>query len=409
VPPAPAPERTTVDRVAVAGLFVACLAGRITLDRTGIAAFGALDARLLVLPALAYLLLLRRASRPPGYRHPWPRCVPPMLAVVAVLVVSATWAPAGARVGDRLADLAALAAIVILTAAVTGADPEADIRLVLWLTMAAGLVYAVAAVRGGAGVQGRYTALGSGPNVSARVISEGIVAALALAVATRRPWLLAAVPPLAAALILSGSRGGVAALAATLVVFLWLFRSRLSTARLLAGAGFGAAVCVAVWRWAGGRAATLTDQRYSLALLADSGFSHRMPLLVDARDMWIAHPWRGAGLDSFYAMYGQYIGLGYPHDFPAAVAAEAGAVGLAAVAVCGWRWLRETRPWSRRSADRLGCMALAAYIAVESLFSGDYYDSRFAWYYAVLAVARPAYVAAATHTGRRRPGTGGRV
>jgi hypothetical protein len=41
----------------------------------------------------------------------------------------------------------------------------------------------------------------------------------------------------------------------------------------------------------------------------------------------------------------------------------------------------------------IGCAILALYVVVDSLFSGDYYDSRFAWVYAIVAVNRAATLA----------------
>jgi O-antigen ligase len=190
---------------------------------------------------------------------------------------------------------------------------------------------------------------------------------------------------LAVAAVLSGSRGGLLAfVVAGLALVVLLVRPLRSSALF----GCAAAVGLTIWYGLPHLAAdsSFVSQRYSLAELQGNDFSNRLPLLSDAWAIFTSHPWVGGGMDVFYGDVGRYVGLDYVHNFPAAVAAETGILGVVAMLLCLGVLLRAGKPWRSMSPDRVGCAVLALYIAVESLFSGDYYDTRFAWVYAIVAV-----------------------
>jgi O-antigen ligase len=190
-------------------------------------------------------------------------------------------------------------------------------------------------------------------------------------------------PILLLATALSGSRGGVAALAAVALLFLVpAARGRLRPRQLIGLAlGLAAGGCVA-WRLA--EKQTVTN-RYGLETIEEGGFSHRPQLLERALEIFVQHPLVGAGMDGYYANGGWTIGMGYPHNIIAQLAVDVGVAGLFAAFAACWFWRRETRPWSRLPAERLGCAAVAVYIAIASMFSGDLYDGRMAFIFAVFA------------------------
>jgi hypothetical protein len=193
-----------------------------------------------------------------GKVFPW------MLAILGILAASALWAPHQARIAGRFADLLALALLVVATITLTGADPEGSARLLLRLSAGAGLIYAVAGIATGAGLQGRSSAFGSEPNVYVRVVSEAAIACAALAFATKRRWPLFGIPIMCVAALLSGSRGGLVALIVAGAAFALVYYRPRRPAVLL-GSGLGAfAFVFVIWRFITARASTLVEQRYSL-------------------------------------------------------------------------------------------------------------------------------------------------
>jgi O-antigen ligase len=406
VAPPAVPSRA--EAVPIVLLYVVCLAGRYSIGHVSLLGLG--DVRVLGCGLLATVAFFWRVARHSGgYTHRWPRSAAWVLALFGLLAVAAFWAPPSARVGDKLGDLAALGVLIVVAVVVTGAEPERCARILLWLAGSTGLVYAAAAFAEGAGRQGRYTAFGGGPNVFARVVCMAILAAGVLALVRRQKWPLLAVPPLGVAAVLSGSRGGLLALGVALLVFYGLFARRLRPSAVLASAGLAIAAAALTGWLAAGQAELLAAHRYSFGDLQNTDFSYRLPLLSDAWRVFSAHPWTGGGMDAFYAGYGQYIGLGYVHNFPAAVACETGVLGAAVVVGTALRWFADGRPWRELAPERLGCVVLAAYISSESLFSGDYYDTRWMWVFALVAVNRTsttkatAWVPASDCPPARRP------
>ncbi|WP_165823201.1 O-antigen ligase family protein [Micromonospora globispora] len=375
-------------------LFVVALGGRFSLDRVGLPTYGVPDLRvpgciLLVLGTLAWYA--RRWTR--GLRRSWP---PPMVllftALIGVQLVSALWAPPGARLGKAGWDLAVLLVLVLAAMALSADDPARAARVLLALMLAAALVYTLGAILTGPQAQGRYSAFGGGPNVFVRVVCLGIIAAVTLG-AARRGWLLLMpVPLLAAAALLSGSRGGLVALVGAAVAFLVLFAPRIRLGYLIAVGAVGTLGTWAVWtlltRVAAATTAvatTMAGNRYSISGVQQGGFSDRRMLFSWAGRLFLDHPLSGAGLDGFYATFD----VSYPHNYLLALAAESGivAVGLAlAAALACWRG---GRPWAAASREQIGCAVAAVYVAIASSFSGDYYDTRFLWIFAVVAVLRP--------------------
>ena len=424
-PTRPARAARSVHRVApvrpalvapVLALLVVAYAGRFTAGRTSVGALlppalADLDVRVVALPLLAALVvheLRRRPARPPAATgavsiavpgaatpdapapDPSPlRAVPEGWLVAALLfllyqVGSGLWAPPGARVGSTVLDVASIAALTVGTHLLARGDPRSTVRAVLWFLWAAGCLYALAALAAGPGDQGRFSAFGGGPNVFVRVQVLALVALAGLLAGGAPRRLVLSVPLLGVAALLSGSRGGL--LAAVVVAAVVLVRcgprvrrAALAAAGLLAlGAVVAAVVLPSV--------ADLLTGRFVEQTIEQGYPSQRPQIWGAALALALAHPLLGVGLDGFHATAGADLGVEYPHNVVLAVLAEGGLVGAAALGVAVALWAAAVRG-RRLDPATATVVAATAYVAVASVFSGDYYDARLAWCFAALAAA----------------------
>ena len=368
-------------------LFAVALAGRFSLDRVGLPTYGVPDLRV---PGCILLLLgtivwyVKRWAH--GIRPSWP---PPMVllftALIGVQLVSALWSPPGARLGKVAWDLLALLILVLAAAVLSAGDPARAARVLLVLMLGAAIVYTVGALLASPDGQGRYSAFGGGPNVFVRVVCLGIIAAVTLA-RIRGGWLLLLpLPLLASGAVLSGSRGGLVSLVAAGVAFVVLFPGRVRVAYLIAVVALVTLSAWAVSILPDGASQEMAGDRYSVSGVQQGGFSSRPMLLARAWSLFADHPVSGAGLDSYHAL----SGLTYPHNYLLGLAAESGVVAVALFLAAAVRFWRDGRPWSAAPREQVGCAIAAIYIAVASNFSGDYYDTRFFWILAVVALLRP--------------------
>ncbi|WP_018784899.1 O-antigen ligase [Micromonospora sp. CNB394] len=367
-------------------LFLIALAGRITPERVGLQALGVEDFRRPTYAILAggVLIWQLRLVRRGGVR-PWPRFLLPFTALIALQLTSALWAPWPARMQQATEDLVLLWLLVVCTAALTAGNPRRAARVLLALMLLAGLAYAVAGLNAGAQLQGRVSAFGGGPNVFVRVVCLAAIAAVTLAVARRRWWLLVPVPVLAVAAVLSGSRGGLVAGVGTVTAFFLFFLRRRRVVVLASTLVVGGAATWLVWQVMGGAIAGLAATRYNAGVLEANGYSARPELLDVAWQLFRDNLIAGAGMDAFNVA----TGMGYPHNLVAGLAAEAGLLGLGLFAWAVVRWCRDGVAWSTATPEQIGCAVCAVYVLLASMFSGDYYDARFMWIFAVVAVSRP--------------------
>ena len=370
----------------LAALFVVALAGRFSLDRVGLPTYGVPDLRvpgcvLLVLGTLGWY-----AKR--WVSGPRPSGPPPMVlffsALIGVQLMSALWSPPGARLGKAAWDLVALLLLVLVATALSAGDPARAARVLLVLMLGAAVLYTVGALLAGPGDQGRYSAFGGGPNVFVRVVCLGIIAAVTLA-RFRRGWLLLLpLPLLAAGAVLSGSRGGLLSLVAAGVAFVVLFPRRVRVAYLIIVVAILALSAWTVSILPGNAPQTMAGNRYSVGGVQQGGFSSRPMLISRAWSLFQDHPLSGGGLDSYHATFG----FVYPHNYLLALAAESGVVAVALFLAAAVRFWCDGRPWSAAPREQVGCAVAAIYVAVASNFSGDYFDTRFFWILAVVALLR---------------------
>lgn len=370
----------------LAATFVVALMGRFTLDRLGFDQLGELDLRLVACPVLAVAVLLWRC-RPEGppQRHEWSPPLLWILALIGYLALTAFWAPHLAEVGERLTDVGTLGLLVVVVIVVSAPDPARARTVVLGMLFGSGLLYAAAGLLiGETDQQGRTTAFGGGPNVYVRVVVLGIIAAIALTICLRRRLFLLPIPVLGAAALLASSRGGVLAALATAAGFVLLFRRRLSwragaAALLVAGAGLVAALTVIdpVNR-------AMLQDRFVGDLLQEGDYSGRPALFGQALSIFADHPVAGGGLDSYYAYFGIGQNLGYPHNLVIEVAATGGLIGVGLLAAVTVSMLRTCVRQSPLSGGQVSMLMAAVFVLAASMSSGDFYDSRYLWIFAVL-------------------------
>lgn len=366
-------------------LYLSLLGGRFSFERLNTVDVGTyVDLRFVGL-AVSWMLLLPWLSM--ARERTRPTSLTPYLAAFGVfcawMLLTLGWTSPDAEVVAQAADLFYLFAFVTMALAVASRLSTRELELVWWWLLATALLYVVAALMTGPDPQGRYSALGGGPNVFVRVMTFGVLAAFVLALLRRATLVLVTVPLFVAGAVLSGSRGGLLALIlvglpAAAAVLMQL-QTRLRRRVILAGlAGTG----VATWA-AGEVVARLWQQRYVVQTLAERYDSGRASLVGLSLDMVQEHPFAGAGLGAFHATHPEWA---YPHNLVLGTAAEAGLVGVAllfVVLAVALVVVRQGTPWQPNT----WFFALAAAsVFLSAQFSGDLYDTRFLWFFLGLAV-----------------------
>ncbi len=391
------------DRYGRAVLFVAfvvLLAGRFTLDRLG-ATYPKWDLRwggVIVLLVMCLVWAATARQRSPragtGALFGW------FLAWVGWLALSAAWAPKGAREPDVLIDLALMALFTWIAWGAAGRCHPRVLTAVWWWLYIAGWIYFAGAIASTPDVQGRYSAFGGGPNVFVRVMALGFLATLVLAVTQRKRWVLLGLPAFLLGGFLSGSRGGLLALGVTLLVAGVGMARRLRGRQLLAAAGVGVLSLGALAAFfATSSATSVVWTRFVQETFVQGYDSGRTTIDVRGLQLFGQHIWFGTGLDGFYPLQFPWPTAEYPHNLALATAVEGGLVGLVLLLgalVAGGMVLYRRRPVG---ADAIGFALSALMLFIASEFSGDYYDSRFLWFFLGLAV-----IAAAKHRAGRTPG-----
>jgi O-antigen ligase len=369
-------------------LVLVAIGGRYTLDRAGLSDLGWVDLRVVGLLVGFVVLVVdvarrprvRRADRPEGW------------LVVAMLfflfqIASGLWAPPGARLGEKTLDIVLMAALTIAIYLYTLGDPAAVTRTTFLLFFAAAIVFAVGALLGGPGEQGRYSAFGGGPNVFVRIQIIGVIAAVALFLFHRRLLPLLVVPLFLLAAVLSGSRAGLLAGAAVGAAGLWRIRRRLHAGPVVAALAALTAAAAAVVAIAPPSFTSLFQDRFVEQTVEQRYLSNRTEIWLATWRLAVEHPVLGTGLDGFYGLIGRAEGTQYPHNYVLGVAAEGGIVGLGLLATAIVLLARTIRRGGGHPRETMLALAAAVFVALSSLFSGDYYDARLGWMFAAIAAA----------------------
>jgi O-antigen ligase len=364
-------------------LFIALFAGRFSL---GGDAHGSEGFTVRLAPAalglLAYPLWLSVAHR--GTRRTSLGSYGLFFALFVIwMLASSTWALPGARVGETFFDLALMLLLVIVALDVAGRlTSDAVATLWTWL-LVAGIMAIASAVLAGPNLQGRYAAAGGGPNIFVRYMALAALASCFMAMHRNRMWALWLLPLFGLGALMSGSRGGLVAIAVIAVAgclpLLRRMRPRIRM-RLLVTVSLGAS---ALTYALGERVADFLHHRFLQQTLAERYDSSRV-ILADLADELIGrHTLYGAGLDGFHAAYPQWP---HPHNLWLSARTDGGLIAavLLALALAAVVWvLVKNRPLT---TPTLFYLLAGVLIVVAAMFSGDTYDSRFAWLFLGLAV-----------------------
>jgi O-antigen ligase len=379
------PSRQRHALIMLFAIYLALLSGRTTFSALGLPS--EMEVRIAILPGLLiawFLWMSQAVHHGDGRGH---RVVTVPLALFATYMgLTSTWAPEGARVDEALVDLVLLVVLIALASSVARRlSPSAISGVWIWFTVTGG-IYLVAALVQGPGPQGRFAALGGGPNVFVRVMVIAAVSSIALSL-LRKDWRWATLAPaFIAGSFLSGSRGGLAAVAIVGVVLGKPVITRLPrvvVTRMLVGT---ALIAIIVLTLAPEQVRTDLQERFVTQTLQDRHTSSRTTTADGALDVFRSHPVTGAGIDGYYALIGEQSGLQHPHNLVLATLAEGGLIGgLLLGAALLAPALRLVRLPTTTGSLWFG--VLAAYIFAASLFSGDYYDARFIWFFAVFALS----------------------
>ncbi|AEV86528.1 polymerase [Actinoplanes sp. SE50] len=364
------------------------IGGRFTLDRAGFPDLAWVDLRVIgVAVALVVLLidLARRRPQPRVGREGW------LVAASIFLlfqIASALWSPPAARIGPQTVDLILLAVLILAFYYWTLGDPERAILFTFQLFWLAAIVFALAAIFiNGPGEQGRYSAFGGGPNVFVRIEILGVISAIAMFLSTRRLLPLLVTPLFLLAAVLSGSRAGLMAGGAVGLVALAKIRGRLRAGPVLACGAFLLTAGLVIWFAAPPEFTSLFQERFVQQTVQEQYLSDRTDIWAAAIRMFTDHPLAGAGLDGFYGLIGVNQMVEYPHNYVLAVAAEGGLIGLGLLTGALILWTRTVRGGGALPRATGLAVAAAVFVALSSLFSGDYYDARLAWTFAAMAAA----------------------
>lgn len=370
-------------------LVLIAIGGRFTLDRAGFPDLAWVDLRVVGLAAaLVFLtidLALRRGGNRTERREGW---LVATLIFFVFQIASALWAPSASRIGPQTLDLVLLIVLTLAFYFWTLGDPDRAIQYTFRLFFVAAIVFALAAIFiNGPGEQGRYSAFGGGPNVFVRIEILGVIAAIAMSLSSRKWTPLLVTPLFLLAAVLSGSRAGLMAGGAVGVAALWKIRSRLKAGPVLAAGIFLVTAGIVIWFSAPPAFTSLFQERFVQQTVQEQYLSDRTDIWAAAIRMAVEHPVAGAGLDGFYGLIGVNQMVEYPHNYVLAVAAEGGLIGLGLLACAVILWARTVRGGGPRPQVTGLAVAAAVFVALSSLFSGDYYDARLFWIFAAMAAA----------------------
>jgi O-antigen ligase len=370
-------------------MILVAIGGRYTLDRAGFTDLAWVDLRVIGLVVALVVLTVDVARRPrPAGEHRREGWLVAAALFFVFQIASGLWAPSAARVGPQTLDLVLMAALIIAFYLYAVGDPETVIRMGFLLFYLAALIFALAALFiNGPGEQGRYSAFGGGPNVFVRIEILGVISAVALHLFTRRLLPLLAVPLFLLAAVLSGSRAGLLAGVAVGAAALLKIRHRLRGGPVAAAAAFLTVAGAAIWAFAPPAFTDLFEERFVQQTVQERYLSDRTDIWAAAWRLAVEHPIAGAGLDGFYGLVGVNQNVEYPHNYLLGVAAEGGLIGIGLLTAAIVLWASTVRGGGAHPQLTGLAVAAAVFVALSSLFSGDYYDARLAWLFAAMAAA----------------------
>jgi O-antigen ligase len=367
-------------------IVIALLAGTFSLNRIS-PDLDWLDIRIMA----CYVLLLGFIVWALGSHDHWPQRRPITRSIwwfyawVTWMAMSASWAPNGARIKDSLVGLMAMVVYVSMAAQIVKRLESEDLHFIWTALLIIAMLYFAAAMVAGPGDQGRYSAFGGGPNVFVRVVLIGAMASLFLYLRKGRTITLLTIPFLAVGAVLSGSRGGLLAGAAVLLIGIFPIMRRLGAKRSIWTSTLTALGLWGFLVFGGTTTMAFLQERFVQQTLVQGYSSGRVSIAEQVIGLFQGHVWFGVGLDGYYGLLGQYSGAEYPHNLFLASAAEGGLVGITLVAVAIIALIKAALKRRPISVNTLFAWLAGILLLVASQFSGDYYDSRMMWFFFVLA------------------------
>ncbi|WP_309081060.1 O-antigen ligase family protein [Zhihengliuella sp.] len=302
------------------------------------------------------------------------------------MFISSAWSPLGARLSERLEDIFLLWFFCSVSWLLLSILPaEMTHRVFNWL-LGVGVVYFLLAVAQGGGAQGRLAAPGGGPNVFARIMLLAFLAAIMYLIQRRRTLIaISCASFFAIGAVMSGSRGALLGIAvALLLAFIPLIR-RLGAWRILLCVTGLSALGLIVAHFAKLDIKTFIERRYIEQTFEQGYASGRVVITQDAWGMFLENPFIGVGLDGYYALQEVSGAFQYPHNLLLSSGAEGGVIGMVLL-LGAWLSIIITSTNARPlSATTLIALVAFLFLVVASFTSGDYYDSRYSWFFGALA------------------------
>lgn len=358
------------------GLFVVALSGRFDLAQLPTP----FPVRFILVVPLAILVISWRcllSQRGKLVRiGPVPALV---LGLIAAHAASSLWAHPDARLWEAVANDMLVLVLAYAASLAARTAPLATRNVFLMLFVGAAIVYVVASANTGAtsGI-GRAIAFGGGPNVFGRVMVWGVIGAAALAVHRRRALWLVATPAMIVYAVLSASRGVLVSAVVTALIMAWTQRRSLSTRQL---AAVTAVAPFVVWVvWTNEQVRFLAERRFAIEGIVGPELGGRGRLWDASWRLFWDRPIFGHGIDSFYAKTIADTGFPYPHNLILEIGNDLGILGVLALAGIVWVTVRTVvRQRSLMDATHWGMFAVAVFTFSCTMFSGDFFDSRFLW------------------------------
>ena len=374
----------TINHLGILVLFVAFLAGKFSLTRIsdyfenlGLIAY---VAYWFVLPLLLLALLslkwdgLHISISAPVSSHIFGAFALFVSLLNIYMALSSVWAPYPDP--DSVSQLLLAVILVAFAYVFLRWGAEKQLSLILILTFASGLVYAIAGLADGLD-GGRLSAFGGGPNVFVRVVGSGFVAGLYLFFSQRKRFVIWTFPVLLISALGSGSRGGaIGLIVSALFVALFVLPRYYQWRTIL-----GTVIILAMLAWIAYGLIRDSDLMMTIwtryVVFSEAGYfsGHDIRMLA-AWYLFLDNPWIGIGLSGFRAATGF---PDYPHNLFLHIASEGGILGLIPLSACLvlliYRWFQP------RSAEHDFALAICLLYFVASQISGQIYDARFVWFY----------------------------
>ncbi|WP_248759114.1 O-antigen ligase [Pseudarthrobacter sp. SSS035] len=255
------------------------------------------------------------------------------------------------------------------------------IKHIFLVLIIVGYCYAVAGIFSGPGLQGRYSAFGGGPNVFGRIVGFSLVALIVHVTLYKKYWLLFSLPLPLMALVLSGSRGAMlsAGIAAAVVGILLLRSYKFPQLFMILIVLM--VLFVIMINFAPSSVADIFRQRIIEQTLGQGYDSGRSELYDVAWAMFAGSPIFGVGVGGYFALFGSTTSSGfeYAHNIVLQILAETGVVGFVVVLLPMFLIVARSLIRPPQSIESTGALGLGLLIIVSSMFSGGYYDFRYAW------------------------------